>query len=1246
MIGFDQGMATLVYSDADGVDRSFALGSEPVMVGRAAECAIRSDDPRVSRMHARFFVDQGVLWVEDLGSSNGIFVGPNKVQRAPVPTSEIILVGSLMIRLLPASGTLPPPMGLHGTLASWLDLERKARAAVEEERDAFARRVGELHEQIAAGVPTTTLRDGSGPVLSFGPSDTQPGMAAEAFRLRDEADAKVAALESALAAMQDEMTVLRKAVGGASDDGADLIRLRDELAAARARVATLEQDVAERSEWSSNIDVESSKMIREVARLQGVIDEAEAARSIAEHAAGEASRESQSLREELVQIRRASQTELEATRLDLAKTREAKMMAETAAGIAVAEKLAEADLVVMTLQRELATARAAAVTPDARVRELGDLNAAASGRLEKAEKDLAAAQIRAQGAERNLSHANAQAAKAEAQAAQLAQKVADADLRTKTTEDDLGKARERIAALETRLGAGDAPVQAAEARAAKLAIELAELAGQFETRRDRLVELEKAVADAQALAAAAETKVAATRTELDVAAGKLAEADRRAVALQARLDQLGKAELEIANAIKARDEATARALAGEKRVTDSERRTEDAEKRASAADTMAKAMAKDVAEALRRAADADTRARSVSRELENAHKRANNAEAVSAEVAAAVGDSQRRVAEAEARVATIEQELGGKLEATQRELGGKLEATQAALGGKLEAVQRELAAERSTSLTMVDRKTQLERELADIRGQLPLLVARAEAAEKKAVEGEVQIETLQDRVLDLESGMAVSETAQQASLAEAREEIKSLKMALAEAKVAAAKLERAGEQLRARVGELEKQLAETTAARTAAEEALREASSQIAELRRAADSQQGSEATAQERLEDALSRAGEAERKIDALAARAEAADLAIGRAGALQRQLDEAILKLAWLEREAQNKQREASRGVEQSEAIVSDRVASAENRTKEADTRTRDAESRLEQTERRLQAATASNEELAGRITELERRVQQAESSSRAGSDAERRARDAEARLAEADGRVQVAERTSATLQHQLVDSQNRVGALEREVATADNVRSFAAETEREIAQLQREIREGRAKLTQMTLERDRLVSELQDLRGDDGDTTNRRVPAIGRTPTPSRRPEAAYDPDATAALDVGRIEAMIAKTTELEKKVTVLERDNASLRKQLGETEQRLRDAIDGSDDDEAESTRTGSQLPIVLAEHVSALEESIDSLRANMRAASDETAIMEQSDSVIAVSSAVSQAAEHIERARASVRALAATIGLNS
>src|SRR5262245_9004131 len=196
-------MATLVYSDIDGVDRSFALGAEPVTVGRSAECAIRSDDPRVARMHARFYVEQGALWVEDLGSSNGIFVGPNRVQRAPVPTGEIILVGSLLIRLLPASGTLPPPMGLHGTLASWLDMERKARAAVEDERDAFARRVGEMHEQLVSVMSARTLDPGA---------DLGRGQAAEV---------RAASLEAALAAIQDELAEAHERIAELSSDRAD-----------------------------------------------------------------------------------------------------------------------------------------------------------------------------------------------------------------------------------------------------------------------------------------------------------------------------------------------------------------------------------------------------------------------------------------------------------------------------------------------------------------------------------------------------------------------------------------------------------------------------------------------------------------------------------------------------------------------------------------------------------------------------------------------------------------------------------------------------------------------------------------------------------------------------------------------------------------------------------------------------------------------------------------------------------------
>nr|MDQ3370366.1 FHA domain-containing protein [Myxococcota bacterium] len=442
-------MATLVYSDADGRDRSFALGHEPVTVGRAVECAIRSEDPRVSRMHARFYVDQGTLWIEDLGSTHGIYVGPNKVQRSPVPIGEVILIGSLLIRLVPSTGTMPPPMGLHGTLATWLDLERKTRAAVEEERNAFAQRVGELHQVIAEQQAAADSVADAGA--------TQPGMVGEAVRLRDEAEARAAALERALAAVQDELDLLRQ--GTRPDD--DVARLRTELAAARDRVRELEADLSDRAEWSTVVGAEATNLERELVNVKSQLDEAQSASSNAEHAIAEASRESQTLRQELDHLRRASAADLEIARLELAKTREAKMMVEATAGIAVAEKLAGADLVIANLERELAEARSKlAAGPTTQQRESDELVATITSRAEKAEKELASAQIRAQGAERNLAHANAQAAKAEGRSAQLEQQVAEVAGRAKAGDEELAQARDRIAALETRAGAGDAPVQA------------------------------------------------------------------------------------------------------------------------------------------------------------------------------------------------------------------------------------------------------------------------------------------------------------------------------------------------------------------------------------------------------------------------------------------------------------------------------------------------------------------------------------------------------------------------------------------------------------------------------------------------------------------------------------------------------------------------------------------------------------------------------------------------------------------
>ena len=176
---------------------------------------------------------------------------------------------------------------------------------------------------------------------------------------------------------------------------------------------------------------------------------------------------------------------------------------------------------------------------------------------------------------------------------------------------------------------------------------------------------------------------------------------------------------------------------------------------------------------------------------------------------------------------------------------------------------------------------------------------------------------------------------------------------------------------------------------------------------------------------------------------------------------------------------------------------------------------------------------------------------------------------------------------------------------------MRQFAAATEREIAQLQRELREAKKQLAE------RLESAESETTG-------------------VRQPMTAYDPEVTAQADISKYEEMIKKSSELEERAQRMEREEADLRRRLNETEGKLRAALELIPEDDA--MRTSTAMPGAVAEHLAVLEESIDSLRSNMRAASDETAVMDQTESVVVVASAVSNAAEHIERARQALRAL--------
>ena len=89
----------VVVAPPDHHGLTFPLGEE-VTLGRAAGCAITLDDAYASQMHARFFLREGVLYVEDLGSTNGTYLNRAKVAGPMlVGAGDQVQIGSTVLEV-------------------------------------------------------------------------------------------------------------------------------------------------------------------------------------------------------------------------------------------------------------------------------------------------------------------------------------------------------------------------------------------------------------------------------------------------------------------------------------------------------------------------------------------------------------------------------------------------------------------------------------------------------------------------------------------------------------------------------------------------------------------------------------------------------------------------------------------------------------------------------------------------------------------------------------------------------------------------------------------------------------------------------------------------------------------------------------------------------------------------------------------------------------------------------------------
>ncbi|MEO7732400.1 MAG: FHA domain-containing protein, partial [Kofleriaceae bacterium] len=93
-------MARLLWRDAQGIEGSIDLASTEIRIGRAMDCAIRTDDAMVSRHHSRVFWGGGGYILEDLQSANGVYFQEQRVQSHMFKHGDAVRCGSLWLRFV------------------------------------------------------------------------------------------------------------------------------------------------------------------------------------------------------------------------------------------------------------------------------------------------------------------------------------------------------------------------------------------------------------------------------------------------------------------------------------------------------------------------------------------------------------------------------------------------------------------------------------------------------------------------------------------------------------------------------------------------------------------------------------------------------------------------------------------------------------------------------------------------------------------------------------------------------------------------------------------------------------------------------------------------------------------------------------------------------------------------------------------------------------------------------------------
>jgi len=119
------------------VDRGMAITHFPCVIGRETACAYRIRHPMISRRHCSFFLRDGEVWLQDLGSRNGTFLNGELLQEGrPLQEGHLLNLAHLFFFEVQLPKPVPPVRPGAADQAPAADGQPRRVLVVEDNKDA------------------------------------------------------------------------------------------------------------------------------------------------------------------------------------------------------------------------------------------------------------------------------------------------------------------------------------------------------------------------------------------------------------------------------------------------------------------------------------------------------------------------------------------------------------------------------------------------------------------------------------------------------------------------------------------------------------------------------------------------------------------------------------------------------------------------------------------------------------------------------------------------------------------------------------------------------------------------------------------------------------------------------------------------------------------------------------------------------------------------------------------------------